>query len=236
MKPNDVVSRAEWLEARKKLLDAEKALTRVRDEVSAQRRALPWVPVTEAYAFEGPSGPAVLADLFGEYSQLVIYHFMFGPAWDQGCPSCSFWADGIERHVVHLAARDVAVALVSRAPRDKLTAYAARMGWTTPWYSSSKCRFNQDFGVSFDEGDDRAYNFGTSTFGGDEAPGVSIFAKDGEGRVFHTYSTYARGLDMLNTAYHFLDLVPKGRDEQDLPWSMAWLRRRDQYDSVPEAS
>lgn len=224
-----IVSRAEWLEARKDLLEAEKALTRARDQVSAQRRALPWVEVTENYAFEGPKGHARLPDLFGDKPQLVVQHFMFGPEWEEGCPSCSFWVDGLDRHVVHLAARNVAVAVVSRAPRAKLEAYATRMGWTAPWYSSHGSRFNYDFGVSFEEGDDRAYNFGTSAFAGDEAPGVSVFAKDDAGRVYHTYSTFSRGLDMLNAAYHYLDLVPRGRDEHGLPWSMAWLRRRDQY-------
>lgn len=224
-----IVSRAEWLDARKKLLDAEKAFNRERDRLTAERRALPWVEVTEDYTFEGPNGSARLADLFEGRSQLVVYHFMFGPEWEEGCPSCSFWVDGLDRHAVHLAARDITLVLVSRAPRERLAAYAERMGWTAPWYSSLESTFNQDYGVSFEGDGPRDYNFGSSQFPGDEAPGTSVFVKDGSGRIFHTYSTYARGLDMINTAYHVMDLVPKGRDEQHLPWSMAWLRRRDQY-------
>ncbi|MEM6925339.1 MAG: DUF899 domain-containing protein [Myxococcota bacterium] len=223
-----VVDREAWLEARTQLLEAEKAFNRARDRLTAQRQALPWVEVTEDYAFEGPDGPARLSDLFGEHSQLVVYHFMFGPDWEAGCPSCSFWADGLDRHAVHLAARDVSLVMVSRAPLDQLRAYAERMGWGLPWYSSLGSSFNADCGVTFSDDGPRDYNYGTTTFSGDEAPGISVFVRD-DGRIFHTYSTYARGLDMLNAAYHVLDLVPKGRDERSLPWSMAWLRRRDEY-------
>jgi predicted dithiol-disulfide oxidoreductase (DUF899 family) len=231
---DETVTREEWLAARRELLVEEKKLTRLRDEVSAKRRALPRVEIDKAYTFTGPDGEESLADLFGERSQLVIYHFMYGPEWDEGCPSCSFWADNFERIDVHLAARDISLVAVSRAEYGTLDAYRRRMGWTFKWVSSRGSDFNRDFGVTFTaeerESGEKIYNFGTLSFGVDEAPGISVFSKDDAGRVFHTYSTYARGLDMLNGAYHYMDLTPKGRDEAGLPYTMAWLRRRDQYE------
>jgi predicted dithiol-disulfide oxidoreductase (DUF899 family) len=228
---HQVVSRAEWTEARKQLLAREKQFTRERDALSAARRALPWVQVTERYEFERPGGKATLADLFDGKSQLVIYHFMFAPDWEAGCKSCSFWADNFNGIVEHLAHRDARLIAVSRAPLAKLTAYARRLGWAFEWASSHGSSFNHDFGVSFtpDEiaGGKVSYNYETQDARGSELPGISVFYRDGDA-VFHTYSCYARGLDMLNTAYHYLDLVPKGRDEQGQN-PMSWLRRRDEY-------
>ena len=228
-----VVSPEVWLAARKALLAKEKELTRARDRLSAERRALPWVEVVKAYTFDGPHGPETLADLFGERSQLLVYHFMFGPDWQEGCPSCSFWADNYNGIVVHLEHRDVSLVAVSRAPLDKLEAYKRRMGWNFKWVSSLGCDFNRDYHVSFtpEEQKTAVYNYEAAGFGSSEAPGVSVFAKDAQGRIFHTYSCYARGLDTLNGAYQLLDLVPKGRDEQGLSHSMAWLRRHDKYGS-----
>jgi predicted dithiol-disulfide oxidoreductase (DUF899 family) len=228
-----VVSRAQWLEARRALMAREKQLTRLRDELSAERRALPWVRVEKSYAFDGPNGRESLADLFQGRSQLLVYHFMFPASWAEGCKSCSFWADGYERAVVHLAARDVALATVSIAPFAKLDAFRRRMGWTFHWVSSEPSDFNRDFGVSFtpEEIAERRplYNFGTLPFGVSEAPGVSVFAKGPSGEIFHTYSCYSRGLDALNPAYQLLDLVPEGRAEDGLSRPMEWLRHRDRY-------
>lgn len=227
------VSRAEWRDARLALLQKEKALTRARDELAAARRALPRVRVDAAYGFDGENGPETLADLFGSRSQLAVYHFMFGPGWDAGCPMCSFWADNLAGLAPHLAARDVALVLVSAAPFYALDAYRRRMGWELKWVSSGGTAFNHDFGVSFTpeelETGDFEYNWKRSGFSGPEAPGFSAFQKDPDGTVYHTYSAYARGLEPLNAAYGLLDLMPKGRDEGDLPFSMAWVRRRDEY-------
>ncbi len=228
-----VVSRAEWLAARTALLEREKAFTRERDALSAARRALPWVQVEKDYAFEGAGGRESLADLFGGAGQLIVYHFMFGPDWDEGCPSCSYWMDNFDGIDVHLRHRDTALVAVSNAPYGKLAAYRERMGWRFRWVSSLGSDFNRDFHVTFTEEEiqnDRAYyNYREGPFPGTEAPGISVFRRR-DGRVYHTYSCYSRGLDMLNGAYHLLDLTPKGRDEDDLPWTMAWLRRRDQYE------
>jgi predicted dithiol-disulfide oxidoreductase (DUF899 family) len=221
------VSRAEWLEARRALLAREKALTQARDEVAAARRALPRTEVTEPYRFAAPAGSTDLAGLFGGRSQLIVYHFMFGPDWQEGCPSCSFWADSFDGMSPHLAARDTAFAAVSRAPLDRLMAYRARMGWEFPWVSSLGTSFNEDFGVTIAEGPGAAYNYAPTTRKG-EMPGLSVFMRE-EGRVFHTWSTYARGLDALNPVYQHLDLTPRGRDEAGLPWPMAWVRRHDRY-------
>lgn len=226
-----VGSRDEWLAARLELLAREKDLNRLRDELAAQRRALPWVRVEEDYRFDTPDGPRSLAQLFDGRSQLLMYHFMYGPDWEEGCPSCSFWADSFEGLNVHLAQRDVTFACVSRAPLAKLGAYKARMGWTFPWNSSAPCDFNVDFGVSFtpeQQANGATYNFAHQDHPHEEAPGISAFALVG-GVVFHTYSAYSRGLDPLNGAYQLLDLVPKGRDEAGLEWPMAWLRRHDAY-------
>jgi predicted dithiol-disulfide oxidoreductase (DUF899 family) len=227
-----VVSRDEWVKARKALLAKEKEFTRRRDALSAERRELPWVKVAENYVFDGPQGKESLSDLFAGSSQLLVYHFMFGPDWTEGCPSCSFWADNYDGITTHLKHRDVSLVVISRAPFDKLDAYKKRMGWSFKWVSSLGNSFNRDHGVSFapEEKDTAYYNFERRGFSSTEAPGVSVFIKDAGGNVFHTYSCYARGLDMLNGAYHLLDLVPKGRDEQHLPYPMAWVRRHDMYD------
>lgn len=230
----DVVSHEQWIEARKRLLEREKEFTRLRDQLSGERRALPWERVDARYVFEGASGRRSLNELFDGRSQLVVYHFMYGPNEDQHpCKSCSFWADNFERSVPHLQARDVTLVAVSRAPFAKLQAFQKRMGWTFPWYSSAPSDFNFDYRVSFrpDEVDaeKRVYNFGTSRTYGTEMPGVSVFYRDSRGQVFHTYSAYLRGIDMLNNTYQFLDLVPKGRDEAGLPHSMAWVRYHDDY-------
>jgi len=233
-KKRKVVSRNEWLNARKRLLVKEKAFTRRRDALSRARRALPWVRIDKEYVFDGPDGKESLADLFAGRSQLVVYHFMFGPDWKVGCKSCSFWADNFNGIVAHLSQRDVTMVAVSRAPLKKLQAFAKRLGWSFKWLSSLDNDFNFDFGVSFtpeQQAKGRVfYNFETTSFPwGTEAPGISVFCKDKDGTVFHTYSCYARGLDMMNTAYHYLDLVPKGRDEAGLPATMAWVRLRDEY-------
>ena len=223
----------EWRTARLALLEREKELTRLRDEVAAQRRALPWVPVTTPYTFDTATGAATLLDLFGGRSQLLTYHFMMGPDWDDGCPSCSFWCDTYDRLDVHLAARDVAFVVVSRAPLERMLAYKKRMGWTFEWVSSLGSAFNFDMGVSFRPEDPSAgqeYNYSVGTGWGEEMPGISAFALS-DGVVHHTYSAYSRGLDALNGAYQLLDLVPRGRDEDELAWPMEWLRRRDEYDT-----
>jgi predicted dithiol-disulfide oxidoreductase (DUF899 family) len=234
MSEHPVVSRQDWLAARKTLLAKEKAFTHERDALSKQRRELPWVKVTEGYPFEGAQGKVKLADLFAGCSQLIVYHFMLGPDWEEGCPSCSFWADNFDGIPIHLAHRDVSLVAVSRAPYKKIAAYRKRMGWTFPWVSSFGSTFNSDYGVS--PSPERAaagtleYNYAPMEFS-DEMPGVSVFYRDAGGDIFHTYSAYARGLDMLNGAYHYLDLAPKGRDEAKLEWTMAWLRRHDQYEA-----
>ncbi len=228
-----IVSRETWLVARKALLAKEKELTRQRDGLSAERRALPWVKVDKAYVFEGPGGKESLADLFAGSSQLLAYHFMFGPDWQEGCPSCSFWADNYNGIVRHLKHRDVQLVAISRAPIDKLEAYRRRMGWSFKWVSSLGSDFNRDYHVSFapEEKAGAYYNYQSGGFSSTEAPGVSVFLKDEGGAIFHTYSCYARGLDTLNSAYQLLDLVPKGRDEEGLPHPMAWVRRHDRYET-----
>ncbi len=234
MQPHKVVSEQEWLAARKAHLAKEKEFTRARDELSRQRRALPWVKVEKPYVFDGPRGKETLADLFDGRSQLIVYHFMFGPGWEQGCPSCSFLADHFDGAVVHLAHRDVTLLAVSRAPLPQIEAFKRRMGWRFKWVSSYGNDFNRDYHVSFTT-DEMAqgkvnYNYEMREFGSEEAPGASVFYKDAAGDVFHTYSSYARGLDMLLGAYHYLDLVPKGRDEDALAYTMAWVRHHDRYD------
>jgi predicted dithiol-disulfide oxidoreductase (DUF899 family) len=228
-----VVSHEEWLAARQEHLAKEKEFTRLRDQLSAERRALPWERVEKEYVFDGPNGPQRLADLFGDKHQLIVYHFMFGPDWEEGCPSCSFWADNFNGIEVHLNHRNTTMVAISRAPLERLEAYRQRMGWRFPWFSSLHTDFNQDYQVSFSpdpaQQGEYIYNYRRGEFGGEESPGISVFYRDDDGTVYHTYSTYARGLDMLNGAYHFLDLTPKGRDEAGLSWPMAWLRRRDQY-------
>lgn len=233
MSKQKVVSKEEWLTARREHLAREKEFTRLRDQLSQERQELPWVKVDKEYVFEGPNGKETLSDLFAGKSQLIVYHFMYGPDWDEGCPSCSFWADNYNGIVVHLNHRDINLVAVSRAKLDKLEAYKKRMGWSFKWVSSYDSDFNWDYHASFtpeemDKGE-MFVNFGKGTFPSDEAPGISVFYKNEAGEIFHTYSCYLRGLDMLNGAYHLMDLVPKGRDEDELPYTMAWLRRRDEY-------
>ena len=231
---HQVVSHNQWLAARREFLAREKEFTRLRDELSAARRALPWEVVDKAYAFDGPRGRVALAELFDGRTQLLVYHFMFGPDWNAGCPSCSFWADNFNGIPAHLNHRDVSFVAVSRAPLPKLQAYARRLGWTFPWYSSFGGDFNFDYGVSFTPEQlargETTYNYATMKNSDmSEREGASVFFRDGDGAVYHTYSCYARGIDMLNSAYHWLDLAPKGRDEAQLQYTQAWVRRHDEY-------
>ncbi len=232
MPTHPIVTRAEWLVQRKELLAAEKAFTQAREALAVRRRALPWVRVDKPYTFDGAAGDVPFAALFGDRTQLVVYHLMFGPDEKVACPLCSFWADNFDRSVVHLAHRDVAMVAISRAPLPKLQAYRDRMRWTFPWYSSGKTSFNQDFHVTIPAAEDELgpdnYNYASGGRAG-EAPGISVFVKDDSGAIFHTYSCFARGLDMMNATYQYLDLVPKGRDEGALPFTMNWVRRWDEY-------
>jgi predicted dithiol-disulfide oxidoreductase (DUF899 family) len=230
-KNHRVVSRGEWVKARQQLLAKEKTMTRLQDELSEERRSLPWVQLDKEYAFEGPNGVETLAELFEGRSQLVIYHFMFGPDDNVGCPHCSLRADGFDGINIHLKHRDVTMIAVSRAPYERLAAYRKRMGWGFKWVSSAKSDFNFDFHVSFTPGElakkEAFFNYALQDPGPSEREGHSVFSKDEHGDVFHTYSCYARGNDMLNIHYHYLDMVPKGRDENGRgPY---WVRRRDEY-------
>jgi predicted dithiol-disulfide oxidoreductase (DUF899 family) len=226
-----IVSHDQWIKARQRLLVKEKELTRLRDKLSAERRKLPWEKVSKQYAFDGPQGKQTLAELFDGRSQLVVYHFMFHPDWDAGCPHCSRWADNFNGVIVHLNQRDVTMIAVSRAPYAKLAAYRERMGWSFKWMSSFETDFNFDFNVSFTAEEvarkKAFYNFKLQNPEVGEREGVSVFLKDRKGSVFHTYSTFARGIDMLNVDYHYLDLVPKGRDEGGR--GPFWVRRHDEY-------
>jgi len=230
---NRIVENEQWLAARRALLADEKALQKARDELARKRREMPWRKIEDQYEFESEDGPKSLAELFGECSQLLLYHFMYHPDWDEGCKSCSFWADGFDAATPHLKARDVALACVSRGPLRKLLAYRKRMEWAFPWYSSAGSSFNYDFGVSFTpeqvDTHNAMYNYREGGWLGPEMPGLSAFAKDDAGNVYHTYSTFSRGLDPLNATYQMLDLVAKGRDEDELEFSMGWLKRHDEY-------
>jgi predicted dithiol-disulfide oxidoreductase (DUF899 family) len=232
-KKHKVVSHRAWTTARKELLAKEKAFTRARDKLSALRRDLPWEKVDKPYAFEGPHGKTTLAQLFDGKSQLIVYHFMFAPDWNEGCPSCSFWADNFDGVVVHLGHRDAAFAAISRAPLAKLEAFRKRMGWTFPWVSSGDTDFNFDYGVSFRPEalakGVQLYNYGTQAAGVSDREGMSVFYKDAEGGIFHTYSAYSRGIDILNTAYNYLDMTSKGRDEDALEFTQSWVRYHDRY-------
>ncbi len=234
MTTHRVVSREKWIEARRAHLAKEKQLTRKRDELARERRELPWVRVEKDYVFDAPQGQLSLADLFDGHSQLIVYHFMFGPGWNEGCPSCSFVVDHIDGAVPHLAARDVTLTMVSRAPLAKIEAFKERMGWHCNWVSSFGSDFNYDYHASFTP-EQKArgsvdYNYTMQEFPSDEAPGASVFVKDpASSEIFHTYSVYARGLDPLVGTYTLLDLVPKGRDEDQLSFSMEWLRHHDRY-------
>jgi len=234
-----VVSREEWLEARKELLAEEKAWTRQRDALSRKRRELPWVRVEKNYTFDGPMGKETLAELFDGQSQLVVYHFMFGPKWGVGCPRCSMGADHFDRSVIHLAQRDVTLLAISRASFAEIDAFRKRMGWGFRWVSSFGSDFNYDYRVSFTPEEMASgrfdYNYSLIGFPSGEATGTSVFYKDSENNVFHTYSSYARAAEGMLVPYHFLDLVPKGRDEEDLlPDGMAWVRHHDRYGKKEE--
>jgi predicted dithiol-disulfide oxidoreductase (DUF899 family) len=233
MKQPKIVSPDEWILARKELLEKEKALTRQGDELAAARRELPWVRVAKSYEFSGPSGRQSLSDLFGGRSQLVVYHFMLGPGWKEGCPSCSLLADHLDGAAPHLGARDVSLAVISHAPYAEIAPFQQRMGWRFHWVSSHATDFNRDYHVSFSKEEVASgafyYNFDSNGFPSEEAPGISVFFKDESGAIFHTYSSYARGGEPLIGAYHLLDMVPKGRDEAGLPWPMAWVRHHDRY-------
>ncbi len=230
-----IASRAEWLAARKALLAEEKQLTRQMDALGAKRRALPWVKIEKDYPFANRSGRISLADLFAGKSQLVIQHFMLGPDWQEGCPSCSYMADHTDGMLPHLAARDVTMIAVSRAPLAEIEAFKKRMGWHFDWVSSHGSDFNHDFHVSFTEAEVASgkvdYNFTMQPFGSTEAPGISVFHKDADGTVFHTYSVYGRGVELMLGTYRILDLTPKGRDEDDLEHTMEWVRYHDSYDT-----
>lgn len=232
MENHAIVSPAEWIAARQQLLAKEKEFTHLRDQLSQQRRDLPWEPVEKEYVFEGAGGKRTLAELFGGKSQLVVYHFMFAPDWDAGCPHCSFWADNFDRIIVHLNHRDTSMVAISRAPYSKLAAYKERMGWSFDWLSSNANDFNYDYGVSFTPeqwaNGSAIFNYTVAVQGDSDREGVSVFCRDEAGNVYHTYSTYARGIDMLNVAYHYLDLVPKGRDEAGHE-PQFWVRRHDEY-------
>jgi predicted dithiol-disulfide oxidoreductase (DUF899 family) len=230
-----IVAASEWLEERRKLLAKEKEFTRLRDELSAARRALPWERVEKDYVFDGPGGKETLAQLFAGRSQLIVYHFMFAPEWDDGCKSCSWWADNFERNVVHLTHRDVTLIAISRAPFAKLDAFRQRMGWTFKWLSAAGNDFAYDYHVSFKPDAARPgevfYNYRWRKSSMTDLPGISVFFRDTDGAIYHTYSTYERGVDMMNAGYHYLDLAPKGRDEDSLPYNQAWVRERDKYGS-----
>lgn len=228
MKINSV-KREEWLTARKALLEKEKIFTKARDELTKERQMLPMVKIDKNYVFNSNSGEKTLANLFGPHQQLIIYHFMFGNDWEEGCPSCSFWADNFNGIVKHLAARDTAFAVTSNAPLSVLNEYKQRLGWDFHWVSATDTEFSADFGVSYyDDGYDKSgYNYSDWMPEG-EMPGISVFIKQGN-NIYHSYSTYGRGLDMLNGAYHYLDLTPKGRDEKDLEFTQAWVKRHDEY-------
>lgn len=233
LEDHKIVSKDDWTEARKALLKKEKEFTILRDQLSQQRRHLPWVAVDKEYVFEGPKGKQTLSELFDGRSQLIVYHFMYDPSWEAACLHCSFWPDNFNGIIVHLNQRDVTMIAVSRAPYSKLAAYEKRMGWDFKWVSSYDTDFNFDYHVSFSPEKvakkEAFYNFITQDPFTSECEGVSVFYKDAAGRVFHTYSAYARGIDILNVAYHYLDLVPKGRDEAGHEYPQFWVRRHDEY-------
>jgi predicted dithiol-disulfide oxidoreductase (DUF899 family) len=231
-----VISRERWVAERKKLLAREKELTHLRDQVARERRALPWVRIEKVYTFDAPEGARTLADLFEGRRQLMVQHFMFGTGWDQGCPSCSFMADHIDGMNVHLAHRDLTFVAISHAPLAAIERFRTRMGWHFRWVSSSGSDFNHDFHVSFAPQDPKQqvyYNYGMQPFECEELPGISVFYQDEAGAIFHTYSTYRRGVEAMMGTYTLLDLTPKGRDERD--GAMAWVRHHDRYEPAPAA-
>jgi predicted dithiol-disulfide oxidoreductase (DUF899 family) len=230
-----IASPEKWLAARRELLREEKEFTRLQDKMNARRRALPWVKIDQPYTFAAPEGQVTLADLFGDKRQLMVQHFMLGPGWRQGCKSCSFMLDHFNATVVHLAARNVAFAVVSHAPLAEIMPFKRRMGWDVNWVSAGGTTFNRDFHVSFTAEEFASgevyYNYTKQPFPQQEAPGISVFARDDAGAVYHTYSTYGRGVEIVMGTYHLLDLVPKGRDEEGMEYGMEWLRHHDRYDS-----
>ena len=235
LKPHPVATPERWLEQRRTLLAREKALTRLRDELAAERRALPWVRVDKPYTFDTPQGRRSLAELFDGRRQLVVQHFMFAPGWEAGCKSCSFMADHVDGATLHLAQRDVGFVAVSRAPLAEIERFRQRMGWQFRWVSSHGTAFNHDFDVSFTP-EQRArgevfYNYGWQAFPLEEAPGISAFVRDEAGQVFHTYSTYGRGVELMMGTYDFLDITARGRDEAGLDYTMAWVRHHDRYET-----
>ena len=234
-----IVSRDEWIAERKMVLAREKELTRLRDQIAGERRALPWVHIDKNYVFETPDGRRTLADLFDGRRQLLVQHFMLAPDWEQGCPSCSFMADHSDGMNVHLAHRDVTLVAISRAPLSDIERFRRRMGWQFTWVSSHGSDFNYDFGVSFTPEEvakgELHYNFGSWPFAYEEWPGISVFFKDDANEVFHTYSTYGRGVEVMMGAYNMLDLTPKGRDERDVEYKMEWVRHHDRYEPAPVA-
>jgi predicted dithiol-disulfide oxidoreductase (DUF899 family) len=231
-----IVSPKKWLTARLALLRREKAFDRARDQLSARRRQLPWVRVDQEYVFTTPTGKKSLAELFDGRSQLIVYHFMLGPDWEEGCRGCSYVSDHFDGALAHLGARDVTLTAVSSAPLKKLQTFKKRMGWKFPWVSSHGSTFNHDYHVTFTPEQLASgkvyYNYATREAHLDELPGLSVFARDKAGNVYHTYSTYSRGLDLLIGTYNLLDLVPKGRDEEKLERSMQWVRHHDRYESA----
>ena len=236
IKEHKVVSPKEWLAARKRLLFKEKKFSKLRDQLNRQRRELPWVKVDKEYVFDGPDGSETLAELFGGKSQLIVYHFMFGPGWQEGCPHCSFWADHYDSVNIHLGQRDTTLVVISRAPLKEIEPFRKRMGWRFKWLSSNRNDFNFDFHVSFTpeeiKGGRLYYNYAPLAMDIDEREGVSAFYRDKKGDIYHTYSAYARGIDLLNTTYNFLDLTAKGRDENpERPQD--WVRHHDKYKNAP---
>jgi predicted dithiol-disulfide oxidoreductase (DUF899 family) len=233
MTEHAIVSHDQWLSASRRLLAKEKEFLKLRDQLSAERRALPWERVEKQYVFEGPRGKESLADLFAGRSQLLVYHFMFAPDWDAGCRGCSFWADSYNGSIPHLEQRDVSFAAISRAPLQKLQAFAKRMGWSFTWVSSANTDFNYDYHVSFKpeelEHHTAVYNYAQYKESSSDKQGFSVFLRDPAGAIFHTYSTYARGVDPMNVTFQLLDLLPKGRDEEGLPHPMSWVKLHDQY-------
>ncbi|HEX7891537.1 MAG TPA: thioredoxin family protein [Ramlibacter sp.] len=234
-----VVSEEQWLAQRKQLLAREKELTHLQDQVSAARRALPWRRIAKPYVFDTNEGRRALAELFDGRSQLMVQHFMFGPGWEQGCPSCSYMADHTDGMNVHLAHRDITFVAVSRAPLADIQRFRQRMGWQFRWVSSNANEFNRDFAVSFTPEElakgEVYYNYGWTPFPAEEAPGVSVFCKDEAGDVFHAYSTFGRGVEAMMGAYRMMDLTPKGRDERDVAYTMEWVRHHDRYEPAAAA-
>jgi predicted dithiol-disulfide oxidoreductase (DUF899 family) len=234
--PHPIVTRDRWIAERKALLAREKELTRLQDRVAAERRALPWAALEQDYVLDTPAGPRRLSELFQGKRQLLVQHFMLGPGWEHGCKSCSFMADHLDGMAIHLAQRDIALLVVSRAPLAEIEAFKRRMGWRFDWASSHGSDFNRDFHVSFmpeDRVDGEVYyNFHMTPLPQQEAPGISVFWRDDDGRVLHTYSTFGRGVEVMMGAYRLIDLTPKGRNEEGLDYGMAWVRHHDRYESA----